>query len=594
MADMSEDNWLKNILNGKVRWQFSFMLGALFGGLVFIALYGVSILDVTYEDWLLTGWYDLSQHYVGWKLYRASGWHFPVGLCDTSFYPYLASVIYTDSIPIVSLFFKILSPILPETFQFFGIYGLFCFMMQGGFAKLLLRRMLKSEAQCCAACVPFVFCAPLWQRMYYHTALASHYLILIGILLFIYRDKVKRVWLRILLWCVLGMLCVSVHFTIYGMVSVMLLGFALWEALENQGHRGGSDTEISDKNDLSNGVIYWIRGKLKTGILRRIQIFCAFVIPYLASTVFVFYLFGGFYGGISGSSDGLGSYSANLNSLFNPIDYSRIIKEFPLIECQYEGLSYIGIMALIFLIPAVAYIVRNFRLLWGLHRNFIISIFFTSVILWIVALSPKVTFGFHVLYEIPLPDFIFDTWSMFRASGRFLWPVMYAVILLAIYCAGKEIKGYFVHVLMLGCLLQIFEFSEKVALIEDQYAVRSEAHFAADSLDLNDWQGIKHLQFMHDYYFGEFYGDEIRDQMIGYTEFAIRHGMTVSNFHFSRDDMDKVRSRISECENLLEYGTPEPDTMYIFRKQDINIEEIQERFSNVSYIFTDNEIILVP
>ena len=560
MADMSGDNRLKTFLTGKLKWQISFLLGVIFGGLVFIALYGVRILDVTYEDWLLTGWYDLSQHYVGWKLYRASGWHFPIGLCDTSFYPYLASVIYTDSIPIVSLFFKVLSPILPETFQFFGIYGLFCFMMQGGFAKLLLRKILKSEAQCCVACVPFVFCAPLWQRMYYHTALASHYLILIGILFFMYRERVRRLRLRVMLWCVLGMLCVSVHFTIYGMVSVMLLGFALWEALD----------------------------------FRKIRIFCLYLFSYLAATILTFYLFGGFYGGISGSSDGLGSYSANLNSLLNPIDYSRIIKELPLIECQYEGLSYIGIMAIIFLIPAVAYIVRNFRSLWGLHKNFIISIAFTSVILWIVALSPKVTFGSHILYEIPLPDFIYDAWSMFRASGRFLWPVMYAVILLAIHYAGKEIRGYFVHVLVLGCLLQIFEFSEKVMIIQDQYAVRSEAHFAADSLDLNDWQGIKHLQFMHDYYFGEFYGDEIRDQMIGYTQFALRHGMTVSNFHFSRDDMDKVRNRIAECENLLESGTPEPDTMYVFRKQDISIEEIQERFSNVSYIFTENEIILVP
>ena len=81
------------MLKKNVKWYISFAFGALFGALVFISLYGIKILDVTYDDWLLTGWYDLSQHYVGWELYRASGWHFPFGLCDTSFHPYLASVI---------------------------------------------------------------------------------------------------------------------------------------------------------------------------------------------------------------------------------------------------------------------------------------------------------------------------------------------------------------------------------------------------------------------------------------------------------------------------------------------------------------------
>ena len=555
----------------KIKWYYSFLLGALFGGVVFIALYGIRVLDVTYEDWLLTGWYDLSQHYVGWKLYRASGWHFPIGLCDTSFYPYLASVIYTDSIPLWSFVFKLLSPLLPATFQFFGIYGLFCFMMQGGVAKLLLRKILPGEVYCCVACVPFLFCAPLWQRMYYHTALASHYLILTGILLFMYRDRLRRIWARIIPWCILGVLCVTTHITIYAMVSVMLLGFSLWEALEASAGQDGYPARI------------------RQFILRAVQ----FVIPYLALTLFFFYLFGGFYGNISGGSDGLGSYSANLNSLFNPIDYSRIIKELPLIECQYEGLSYIGIMAVIMVIPAFAYIIRNRHELWEKLRYQIISITVTSIVLWIIALSPKITFNSWIIAEIPLPGPVYDAWSVFRASGRFLWPVMYAMILAVLYFARFEIRTYYAAVMVLGCLLQLFEFSEKVDTISGEFYAVKEAHFAADSLDLYDWSGFRHVQFMHDYYFGEFYGDEVRDQMIGYTQFALRHGMTVSNFHFSRDDMDKVRRRIGECERALESGKPETDTIYVFRSEDIDIEEMEERFSGVRYIFTDDEIIAV-
>ncbi len=572
--------------DGRIKWYLSFALGALLGGLVFIMLYGVRILDVTYDDWLLTGWYDLSQHYVGWKLYRASRWHFPFGLCDTGFYPYLASVIYTDSIPIVCLILKILSPILPETFQFFGIYGLFCFMMQGGVAKLILRRLFPDEALCCVTCIPFIFCAPLWQRMFYHTALASQYLILLAILLFMYRDRIDKQWKRIGLWCLLGVLCISIHFTIYGIVSVMLLGFALWETLDaaETGPADGSDT-ISDSDAGQTGAVRRISG--------AVIVFLKYLVAYLASTVCTFYLFGGFYGNISGEAEGLGIFSANLNSLFNPIDYSRVIRELPLTGGQYEGLSYIGIAAIILLFFALLNIIKNIREIWRVHRHIIIVILTVSLILWVIALSPEVTAGSRVLYEIPLPGFIYDAWSMFRASGRFLWPVMYVTILISMYYAGRETGRYFAVLLLIACLLQLYEYSGKAASINAEYEDVKEAHFQADRLDMIDWNGIEHLQFMHDYYFGEFYGDEIRDQMIGYTEFALRHGMTVSNFHFSRDDMDGVRACIAQCLSELEAGKARRDTMYVFRKQDIEPGELQSRLKNVRYIQTDDDIIVV-
>lgn len=49
-----------------------FLLGGLAGMLVFIACYGVSILDVTNDAWLLSG-EDITQHYIGWKLLSGFG-----------------------------------------------------------------------------------------------------------------------------------------------------------------------------------------------------------------------------------------------------------------------------------------------------------------------------------------------------------------------------------------------------------------------------------------------------------------------------------------------------------------------------------------
>ena len=61
--------------------------------------------------------------------FRNSGWHFPVGLMDTITYPELYSVVYTDAVPAFAVVFKILSPVFPKTFQYFGIWGLLCFIL---------------------------------------------------------------------------------------------------------------------------------------------------------------------------------------------------------------------------------------------------------------------------------------------------------------------------------------------------------------------------------------------------------------------------------------------------------------------------------
>lgn len=86
------------------------------GAIAFIAIYGVKILNPTYVDWLL-GWGDLSQHYLGWELFRMGDWKFPLGLTDMAAYPLETSVIFTDSIPIFALFLKYLKTYFLRTFN---------------------------------------------------------------------------------------------------------------------------------------------------------------------------------------------------------------------------------------------------------------------------------------------------------------------------------------------------------------------------------------------------------------------------------------------------------------------------------------------
>ena len=63
-----------------------FIAGSFIGGVIFILCYGVNVLHVTNDAWLLAGG-DLNQHYLGWKYYRKSPWHFPIGMIDGLVYP---------------------------------------------------------------------------------------------------------------------------------------------------------------------------------------------------------------------------------------------------------------------------------------------------------------------------------------------------------------------------------------------------------------------------------------------------------------------------------------------------------------------------
>ncbi len=278
-----------------VDWKLSFTIGALIGAAFFIGIFGIKVLDVTYLDWM-TYEYDLTQHITGWRMYRSSRWHSLFGLCDTGMYPYYTSVVYTDSIPIVALFFKILSPILPEKFQYFGLYGLFAFMMQGGMAKILIRKYIDKEWLCNVGAVFFITCIAFVQRMFWQTALSSHFLLLIAIALFIYRDDIKEKKNRIILWSALGALSVSIHFYLYGMISVMLAGFALLEFLY-------------ELPDVKKGVIT----------------FFEYLIPYLFFSVILFYLFGGFYGTINIWNSNNFIHAAFLDALFDPKEFSLFI-----------------------------------------------------------------------------------------------------------------------------------------------------------------------------------------------------------------------------------------------------------------------------
>ncbi len=392
--------------------------------LLFIMIYGVEVLDVTYTDWLMTGG-DLSQHYLGWKFFRNADWQRQVGMMNNIAYPFSESVIYTDSIPIMAVLCKLVRNLLPQHFQYFGLWGLLCFILQGLFSALLLQKYLchkdgtVNRIQVVIGSMFFVLAPIMLRRMFWHTSLAAHWMILLALLFYVYHDEwFAKLWKCAVCWGLMGILCASVHLYFIPMCGVILLGFLARDFLQNK----------------------------KTGRL------VVSLLSYMISAFLGIWILGGFSSDMLDGAPGLGYYSFNLNGFMNPQEWSAFFSDLNhYADGQYEGFAYLGVGILILLAVEVCGYMYDFimtvvngkiqRKPW-LAKHIITVVIFTLTVL--MSASHELSFGKCLIFKVPLPAKIESLWAIFRASGRLIWPAVYILMLFAI-CEGAKMLSRCSH-----------------------------------------------------------------------------------------------------------------------------------------------------
>ena len=292
---------------------FVFFVGLLIGALLFLLTYGYRVLDFTYEAWIFRiKDVDIHQHYIGWCHFRRSPWTFPLGLMDSLSYPYKMSVLWTDSIPLFAIFFKCFRDFLPETFQYFGLYGLLSFTLTAGAAALLIKKITGNTAAALLS-VPF-FCEsfPMLQRMFYHTSLTAHYLLIIPILFKLYGCQEWTVKKKCISWGLYFFFTVMMHPYLWAMGAVVAAFIFTEEAFHTRD----------------------IRPMAAVGAVSGILTFLAL------------YIMGAFYGRVEAAYD-LGGFEANLNTFINPLGMGSILPSLPLQNVnQSEGISYLAMVGL--------------------------------------------------------------------------------------------------------------------------------------------------------------------------------------------------------------------------------------------------------
>lgn len=548
-----------------------FLIGALLGAAFFLIIYGFDILDVTNDSWLLTG-RDLQQHYIGWKFFRNADWTFPIGLHDGLTYPHNISVLYTDSIPLFAIFFKLLSPILPDTFQYFGLFGLMCFVLNGGIGALLVAKINRSKIFCLFGSIFFILSTPVLQRLFglldedsRHTSLAAHFLILASIGIWMYREKFAKYWKAALMYSLIGVLCVLIQMYMIFIVGGIMCGYLLHCLLKYR--------------DWKRGVI----------------VFASFMLSSLAA----FFIVGGFTDILKPTANGFGIYSANINALLNPFNYSTFFHKRPWHAGQYEGFSYLGLGMIVLYAACMALLViaivkaGGIRQAWlrlkdkyRRHREGTIAITIVVLVFWILALTHTIYLGSRMVVWFYIPDKILELLAVIRSSGRFMWVILYLIMLLGMYVITRFIPNKKIQkiVIIICVCLQIADLVKPMNNIHEQYTgiPEEEDIYVKDSFWKEQFGSYKRLVYFPLDSCGFYHMLQVGTK-------ASYFDMKMNYFYTSRfykDRIEKEENRNNK--KVFEENRLEEDTVYVLDY--INAHKYKDR----CYLYqVDNLIVAV-
>lgn len=511
----------------KHRWSLT---GALLGALVFLILYGVRVLDPTCVDWILNNPSpDPAQHYLGWVFYRRSGWHLPyLGANYSAIYPYRTSILYTDSIPLLAVLGKLLGGVLPARFQYLGLWGLFCYAMQGGLAQALIARVggvrpgntAKNWASVLGAGVLVLFPA-LNIRMFAHTALAANWLVLLALWLWLCAEQSENrptaaklcLW-----WGILGLLCAGIHLYYLPMVGMVLVAACVQRALEKRG---------------------------PAAVVLPVASFCGAALAEL-------FVLGAFAANFAGYSNGYLS-GADLANLFVPD-----------LGASWEQEIYAGLGTTIAVVLALAGLLVQHKqagAFFRRHKNIVIAALVLLVLDAIAAMGNTVTFAGRTLFTVPIPQALMDFWAMFSSCARLAW---LAGMLLAVAACGLVLRfwqGAAAAVLLALCAAAQ-GFGQRAELAK-RFAAYHDAAYYENTTQLTDpaWEQLAASgQFTH-LAFASF--DFEHDEFWDLAAFAADHGWTSNSFYMGHMDGNLAAVTLAGEMNALA-----PDTLYAFVDED--------------------------
>ena len=481
--------------------------------------------------WLMHG--DPAEHYLGWQFFRGEPWHWPPGRIENFGVPVGTGIVFTDSIPLLAFISKPFASWLPAEFQYFGVWMFICYVLSAVFGWRLMAHATPHLRLKVLGTLFFLMSPAMLLRAYGHESLMAHWLLLAGL------DRYAASW-KGSVWLALLVIAALVHPYLL-LLTLALAAAALMRAFRLE----------------------------KAGIRLLWQVA-------LGAIILLTVMWGAGYF-ISAphqlAAEGYGHYSANLLTYVDPMDWHSFLHSYgrdtagknewsqflkPRAQAttgQYEGFAYLGLGVLILAAYAFAHLLS--QPLRRPSQQFWLPLVAVCIILFAAALSHKITLGSRLLAEIPCSPKLFSALSVFRATGRFVWPLYYLLlwgILATIvrYCPLR----LSMTLLMMGIALQFTDLSGKFAEFRQEFR-----HQPVWQTPLKDplWEQVA----LHYRNFSVIPPQLEGDAYIPLADLAARHHVRIDIGWVSRPDDAALKAYADNQSARIAEGRFSSDTLYI-------------------------------
>ena len=478
---------------------------------------------------------DRAQALIGWRYFAHDSWHLPVFSVPALSYPEGANIIFTDSIPLAALFFKVVFVLTGLEVNYLGLWMALCYVLQGVAAALLLDVLGVRHRLANLCGVVIALCAPILLSRFGHGALCAHFLILFSLATyFTLVGGARRPWL----WVVL-VIAPAATLLVEAYLAVMLAAITAATALE---------------------------------ALRRRIISRAGAVAVLTSMIAVA-------AGVMSASGmsgrrapspvgwGFGYFSMNLLApLFGGEDsYTQQLLGPVIVDAtggQYEGYNYLG--AAILMLGAVWLVSGPRRLLRAVRWHPVLAT--TLALLSLGAVSNRVFVGGTEVLHFSPPGIAFV--RAFRSTGRFFWPMYYVITFGLLADVWRRFPGR-VGVAILA-FVALVQYAETRAM---RLGIASAAGRinAADFVDAEVVDLVNQAERLFIYPSFDCAQDDAewpqpsswRGATMELMLFTSARALPSNSMYVSRGRKDCERERRS-----LPSGTLEPGTLYVVRRAD--------------------------
>jgi len=375
----------------------------------------------------------------------------------------------------------------------------------------------------------------LW-RMGYHTALASHFLILAAL----YLNLKPGSHHHIRNWALVIVVASLVHFYILAMVM------ALW--LADLLDRSPLGKKSDQTKTQESAQLTWLAIGKELIIVLLLLLGAMWQAGYFIS--------------VSTSGAGYGLHRTNALSMFHPQGWSYIGRLWSQTNFPVEGFNFLGLGLVLVFVFALAQLTlvisrrKSFALNVKRFRWLILVMLSLTLFSW----SHRVGFG-GITFELAVPEIIIRLASVLRSSGRMFWPVFYFVIFLSLLFLIRHLsKKIVVTIFSLFLVIQMIDTSaawwprrveqqrlegaEFSSSFKDVFWNSAANHYKKwVSLPLVDLQGQLHW--------------------ISVGVLALRHRFETNAVYLARYNSADVQSSNQTLLNALYQGQFNPQTLYI-------------------------------